>query len=100
MQAQTGNQASQICQKKLSYKEKFELEKKRDELELLPGTIEELETELDGLQTRMSQSDYFKTAPDAMAADQKRLEQLEAQLETTLERWEELETALDGVVLD
>nr|WP_321514564.1 ATP-binding cassette domain-containing protein [uncultured Pseudodesulfovibrio sp.] len=88
------------AKQKLSYKEKFELEKKREQLKTLPALIEKLEAELDNLQTGMSQPDYFKNTPQAMADDQKRLEIVEAELEIAYETWEELETALEGVELD
>ena len=85
---------------KLSYKEKYELEKKREQLKTIPALIEKLETELDTLQEKMSQPDYFKTTPQAMADDQKRLEAVEAELEEAYDTWEKLEAALEGVELD
>nr|WP_321256322.1 ATP-binding cassette domain-containing protein [uncultured Pseudodesulfovibrio sp.] len=88
------------AKQKLSYKEKFELEKKREQLKTMPALIEKLETELDNLQTKMSQPDYFKNTPQAMGDDQKRLETVEADLEVAYETWEELEGALEGVTLD
>jgi len=88
------------AKKKLSFKEKYELEEKRKELDALPGLIENLENELEALQSKMSHQEYFKTPSDEMGKDQQRLESLEAELETTMERWEELETALEGVELD
>lgn len=66
----------------------------------MPALIEKLETELDDLQTKMSQPDYFKNTPQAMADDQERLETIEANLEVAYETWEELEAALEGVTLD
>ena len=86
--------------KKLSFKEKYELEKKREQLNTLPKLIESLEEELEQLQTKMSAPDYFKHSGDEMAADQRRLEEVETELETAYETWEELEAALEGVDLD
>jgi ATP-binding cassette subfamily F protein uup len=86
--------------KKLSYKEKYELEQKREQLKTMPALIEKLETELDALQTKMSTSDYYKSTPQDMAKDQSRSEVLESDLETAYETWEELEAALSGVDLD
>lgn len=90
----------QEAKKKLSYKEKFELGKKRDELATMPALIERLETELEALQGRMADPEYFKNPGDVMADDQKRLESLESELEIAYETWEQLETALEGVELD
>ena len=86
--------------KKLSYKEKFELEKKRDQLETMPALVEGLENDLEALQTKMSAPDYFKNSGDQMASDQTTLETLEVELEAAYETWEELEAALEGVDLD
>jgi len=86
--------------KKLSFKEKYELEKKREQLNTLPKLIESLEGELEQLQAKMSAPDYFKHSGDEMAADQRRLEEIETELETAYETWEELEAALEGVDLD
>jgi ATP-binding cassette subfamily F protein uup len=85
---------------RLSYKEKFELTKKRDQLKEMPALIERLESELGALQSRMSAGDYYKNSGEIMADDQKRLETLESDLEIAYETWEELETALEGVELD
>ncbi|WP_316901713.1 ATP-binding cassette domain-containing protein [Pseudodesulfovibrio indicus] len=85
---------------RLSYKEKFELTKKRDRLKEMPALIERLESELGALQSRMSAADYYKNSGEIMTDDQKRLEALESDLEIAYETWEELETALEGVELD
>lgn len=86
--------------KKLSYKEKYELEQKRDLLKTMPAQIEALEKELDGLHSKMAAPDYFKHTPEEMASDQSQLEVVETDLETAYSTWEELETALEGVELD
>ncbi len=91
---------SKPARKKLSYKEKFELEKKRDQLAALPARIETLESELDALQAKMTAQDYFKHSSDEMANDQKSFETLEKNLENAYGVWEELEAALEGVELD
>ncbi|WP_319472054.1 ATP-binding cassette domain-containing protein [uncultured Pseudodesulfovibrio sp.] len=91
---------AQPKKKKLSYKEKYELEKKRDQLAAMPALIEKLESALEELQSKMSAPDYFKNSGEAMADDQNRLEKLEAELEAEYERWETLEAALEGVELD
>ncbi|EGB16654.1 ABC transporter related protein [Pseudodesulfovibrio mercurii] len=88
------------ARRKLSYKEKFELERKREELKAMPARIETLERALTALQERMSAADYYKYSGEVMADDQKRMEALESDLEIAYETWEELETALEGVELD
>jgi len=85
---------------RLSYKEKYELTKKREQLALLPARIEALEKELDQLTKKMSDPAYFKHTPETMAEDQARLEKLESELEAHYTEWEELEAALEGVNLD
>jgi ATP-binding cassette subfamily F protein uup len=88
------------AKRKLGYKEKFELEKKREVLKALPARIEKLEAELGAIQTRMSDAEYYKTPADTMAADQARLEAIELELENAYSNWEELEAALEGAELD
>lgn len=85
---------------KLSFKEKYELEQKREQLKTMPGLIEKLEKKLEELQNTMSSADYYKNSPDEMASDQSRLEVVESELETAYTVWEELEAALEGVDLD
>ena len=85
---------------KLSYKEKFELEKKREKLKAVTPLIEKLESDLEELQTKMSAQNYFKNTAADMATDQKRLENIESELETAYAIWEKLEAALEGVELD
>jgi ATP-binding cassette subfamily F protein uup len=88
------------ARKKLSYKEKFELEKKREALKALPALIDKLEADLEILHAKMADKDYFKNSGAAMADDQRRLESVELELENAYETWEELEAALEGVKLD
>ena len=88
------------ARRKLGYKEKFELEKKREILKTLPARIERLEAELGAIQTRMSDAEYYKTPADTMAADQARFEAVELELENAYGSWEELEAALEGAQLD
>ncbi len=69
---------------KLNYKEARELEQ-------LPGELEALEAEQRALAAKMGAADYYRQAPDAMRADQRRADELEALLHEGLERWETLE---------
>ena len=76
--------AEKPAAKKLSYKEKLELEK-------LPAKIEELETGIAKLHTAMGESGYFQRPAADLANDKKELTKLESELETAFERWQELE---------
>ncbi|MBN2738637.1 MAG: ATP-binding cassette domain-containing protein [Spirochaetales bacterium] len=73
-------------QRKMNFKE-------RKELEDLPKQIEALEQEQKELHHQMSLEDFYKDG-DKVAAANKRLQEIETQLETSFLRWEELE-ALD-----
>lgn len=86
--------------KKLSFKEKYDLEQKQEELKSLPARIESLDNTLESLQAKMSDPDYFKHSPEEMANDQKQMEEVERELETAYSNWEELEAALEGIELD
>ncbi|MBU4243730.1 MAG: ABC transporter ATP-binding protein, partial [Proteobacteria bacterium] len=88
------------AKRKLSYKERFELERKQEALKALPVRIERLEAELGAIQARMSDADYYKTPGNTMTADQARLEAVELELKNAYSNWEELEAALEGVELD
>jgi len=69
---------------KLSFKE-------QRELDALPQEIEALEQEQSELTARMSTSDYHRQGPDQVRTDSKRLEEIEALLQTKYARWEALE---------
>jgi ATP-binding cassette subfamily F protein uup len=70
--------------RKLSFKEK-------KELQAIPQQIEALETEQQQLHDAMADPDFYKNGSD-IAAAAARLEELKQQLETAYTRWEELET--------
>ncbi|MCZ8129875.1 MAG: ATP-binding cassette domain-containing protein [Steroidobacteraceae bacterium] len=69
---------------KLSWKE-------ARELEALPGEIERLEAEQRAITERMSAADYGAGGAERIAADGRRLQELEDLLLARLERWEALE---------
>ena len=71
-------------QTKLSYKE-------TQELQSLPKTIEQLETELQTLQEAMASPGYHALPVDKQKADRARLEELPGLLEVCYDRWQELE---------
>ena len=72
--------------KKLSYKEKRELE-------ALPETIETLESKIAAIHQQMADPGFYQTAGAKIAEVQAELTALESELETAFTRWEELESA-------
>ncbi|WP_345324403.1 ATP-binding cassette domain-containing protein [Novipirellula rosea] len=70
--------------KKLSFKDKHELEK-------LPARIEKLEVEIAKLHDRMSDPAFYQKGGAEIAKVSNELAELEQQLSTAFERWEELE---------
>ncbi len=72
------------AQKKLSYKEQRELEQ-------LPAMIESLETEKQQLEQQMGQSDFYQQEQRYIKTSLQRLEELNAELEQSYQRWEQLE---------
>jgi ATP-binding cassette subfamily F protein uup len=79
---------------KLSYKEQREFESLEVEIVELPGKIEKLEAAIEDMQNRMADPEFYKKSGEEMAAAQSELEALEAEHETTFERWEEVEGKL------
>ncbi len=70
--------------KKLSYKEKRELE-------LLPALIETLDAELTALQAKVNNPDFFRQNAETTEATLNQLQQTESKLAHAYERWEQLE---------
>ncbi|HBV65532.1 MAG TPA: ABC transporter ATP-binding protein [Rhodopirellula sp.] len=71
--------------KKLSYKQKRELEQ-------LPGKIEEMELAIAALHQAMAATDYYQKPADAIAAEAAQLKQLEGELAEAYSRWEQLDS--------
>ncbi|XLZ72532.1 ATP-binding cassette domain-containing protein [Massilia sp. SR12] len=71
--------------KKLSYKEQRELEE-------LPKLIAKLEDEQTALNITLSDPDFYKKTPAEAKRLNDRIAQIEAELLSTLERWEEIES--------
>ncbi|KAF0807076.1 ABC transporter ATP-binding protein [Alcanivorax xiamenensis] len=78
------SETAKPARKKLSYKEQLEL---RD----LPARIEELEAALETLQGTMSDPAFYKETADTIAAEQRRLAELEQTLAEAYARWEALD---------
>ncbi len=76
------NETSQV--KKLTFKDKFELEQ-------LPKQIEALELEQQQLQQAIIAPDFYKQTKDVIAQHNLRLEAMAKELETLYKRWEELD---------
>ncbi len=70
--------------RKLKYKEK-------QELESLPGQIEQLEQSIQQIHDEMAKPEFFKQEGAVIATRQQELKSLETELETAYARWEELE---------
>ena len=81
-------QASPATQqrKKLSFKERLELES-------LPARIEQLESEIQGLHETMASPAFYKQDGGSIAQTKGRLAELERELTIAFERWELLEGA-------
>jgi ABC transport system ATP-binding/permease protein len=70
--------------RKLSFKERLELD-------ALPGKIEKYDAEIDALHREMAEPQFYQQPGAQIAAEQARLKQLEEQLASAYYRWEELE---------
>ena len=68
----------------LGYAERLELDK-------LPRLLEQLEQKQSHLHAQMAEADFYQQDKDKILTVQKRLAELEMELETTFERWETLE---------
>ncbi len=71
--------------RKLTFKEKFELE-------ALPAKIESLEDEQQALHARMADPEFYKKHGEEISEATDRIETLEAELATLYERWTDLES--------
>ena len=78
--------SSAPAKKKLTYKD-------QRELEMLPAKIEKLESDASHLHTVMAEPDFYKQPPKEIAAKQGELKEIEEQLATAYQRWEELEAS-------
>ena len=70
--------------RKLSYNEKRELEG-------LPASIEQLESEIAAIHEKMADPEFYQQGGEAIANEQEQLNQLNQQLEQAYRRWESLE---------
>ena len=87
----------QVVEKRTSSREKPKTKlsyKETRELEALPKEIEALEAEQKALAAKTHAPEYYRQPPEALRADQKRLEEIESLLHEKLERWEALEARI------
>jgi ATP-binding cassette subfamily F protein uup len=80
--ANTGNARAR---KKLSFNEQRELDE-------LPRRIEQLETELEGLNATIASPDFYRESSDAIARALARTEELKDSLHNAYARWDELDS--------
>jgi ATP-binding cassette subfamily F protein uup len=76
--------ATPDAKRKLTYKE-------RQELGALPAAIEHYEAAIAALHQAMAEPRFYQQPGPQIAAEQARLKQLEGELATAFQRWEELE---------
>ena len=83
----TGSKGSAIAasKKKLTFKEQRELES-------LPRKIEALESEHAQLQASMASPEFYKEGADTIARTMARAAEVEQELLTAYERWDDLES--------
>ena len=72
--------------KKLTYKEKTELEN-------LPAQIEFMEAEMDDLQKELANPDFYKQSNEKIIQSNEKLSSLQTHLERAYARWEQLENS-------
>lgn len=65
--------------------------KERQELEALPDRIAALEQEVEDIHAKLADPEYYRTAGAGVALDTARLQELESELGAAYLRWEELE---------
>ncbi|MEJ2518737.1 MAG: ATP-binding cassette domain-containing protein [Desulfuromonadales bacterium] len=75
--------------RKLSFKEKRELDQ-------LPVQIEGLESEMAALHEKLADADFYRTSGDQVATVNARIRQLQAELTASYQRWEELDALPDS----
>ncbi len=85
----TAAPAQQPSKKKLSYKEK-------QELEALPKQIEALEAEQEQLHQQLSDPDFYREGGEEVTSVTERVKQLESDLATAYDLWETLEAQENG----
>lgn len=87
--------ASPEAPRKLTYKEQRALEAQKQELLDLPGRIEALEAEQAEIGKVMASPEFYQGDPAAIAQTANRMQELEKELASAYQRWQELENSLE-----
>ena len=87
----TSNVKKDIPDKKILKSVKLGYKQQR-ELDSLPETIEELESQIEELHTKMSDQEFYKQSAEIITETQNLLKTREKELEHAYERWAELES--------
>lgn len=82
--AETSDKAPVAAAKKLSFKE-------RRELDGLPEKIEKLEQAIAEIHQKMASADFYQQSGEVISTEQSRLDSLNSELQHAYVRWEELE---------
>jgi ATP-binding cassette subfamily F protein uup len=82
--ATAGARTKRTTPRKLSFKEK-------QELDALPARIETLEADIRAIETSLASPDFYREAPDVVRRAVDRRDQLHRELETVYARWTELD---------
>jgi ATP-binding cassette subfamily F protein uup len=85
------NPAEKLVARGASVKPKKMGFKEKRELETLPGTIEQLESQIEALQTLMAKPEFYQLRGNKVAEAKASLTALEAELRAAYSRWLELE---------
>ncbi|GAB7024310.1 ATP-binding cassette domain-containing protein [Salidesulfovibrio brasiliensis] len=94
--AQTAPESASKPEKKqkLSYKDKFRLERMAEEIKTVPARIETLEADIEACQERLGDPELYKGDGAEVVRLKERMETLESELETLFAQWESMESEL------
>ena len=70
--------------------------KENKELEALPGLIESLETEREGIYKSLAAPDFYRQAGDRVPESEARIREIEKEITAAYERWDVLESIRQG----
>ena len=70
--------------------------KENKELEALPGLIESLETEREGIYKSLADPDFYRQAGDRVPESEARIREIEKEITAAYERWDVLESIRQG----
>jgi ATP-binding cassette subfamily F protein uup len=70
--------------------------KEKKELEVLPGLIESLEAEREGIYKSLADPDFYRQAGNSVPESEMRIREIEKEITAAYERWDILETIRQG----